>query len=270
MPPQPPLEQFIQCPVVVERSVAGLFMAHFSKDYKLISSLLRGRGIESEEDVDSKHIVQVLLPKAVFIALRRVDESGFEFSFADHGPIEAGIIRQMFDMAVQTIQNTPKFVWRFTQCDDPFPSVIQELNRSLPSAVIDIPTNESLEKEFEDFDLIFCPLSPNVDPHQIEEAANSVFESTKLVKCHICHMFYNPKGDSANCVRYFHPGKRIPLDSGDMEEIEADEETGEMVTIVNYTCCGETALEDPGCKEEKMGSHKEESPLSTFEMTEHP
>jgi hypothetical protein len=53
-----------------------------------------------------------------------------------------------------------------------------------------------------------------------------------------------------------HPGTRVPVDGTDMEAYAIDEEEeDQMITIVKWTCCGETTIDDPGCKEVRKGDH---------------
>lgn len=68
------------------------------------------------------------------------------------------------------------------------------------------------------------------------------------------------EGDDSKCIEYYHPGKRIPLESGLMEkEIDID---GETKLMVNFTCCGNHYLDEPGCQQKLRPNHVEDYEIS--------
>ncbi|EAX96206.1 hypothetical protein TVAG_227010 [Trichomonas vaginalis G3] len=96
---------------------------------------------------------------------------------------------------------------------------------------------------------------------KIKKIYEEYFNRNKLLLCKHCHSAYI-EGDDSVCIEYYHPGMRIPLESGLMEkELEVD---GETKKLVNYACCGTCYLDDPGCQQKLNLTHTEESEVSEF------
>ena len=94
---------------------------------------------------------------------------------------------------------------------------------------------------------------------KLRDIFQEYFNKNKLIRCMYCNSSYM-EGDDSKCIEYYHPGKRIPLESGLMEkEIDID---GETKLMVNFTCCGNHYLDEPGCQQKLRPNHVEDYEIS--------
>jgi hypothetical protein len=108
------------------------------------------------------------------------------------------------------------------------------------------------------------------DEAKIKSALDECLKENALVYCRKCGDVYNSAEDDAECWEYFHTGTRIRFpDSGEMEEVEQDDEAR---ILENWSCCG-TQVKDAlprNCGRRENGTHERDAarpPLSriTFE-----
>jgi hypothetical protein len=97
---------------------------------------------------------------------------------------------------------------------------------------------------------------------------DALYAEASLTYCSQCGCLFSV-GDGDGCVVPYHPGRRIAFPDGQMEIIEFDDGTLEPITIVNRTCCGETEVDDPGCKQKSVGAHAADParPFSTASVS---
>lgn len=105
---------------------------------------------------------------------------------------------------------------------------------------------------------------------QIVKALNALFTSFSIHECAKCGLLYSPT-DGSICYKTVHEGRQIPFDSGEMEEIGLDEDNN-PVTYVNYECCGEVPINEPGCKptNEVNGNHESYETISKLSIETEP
>lgn len=91
-------------------------------------------------------------------------------------------------------------------------------------------------------------------------------EKVKLAICKKCDLCFCPANDD-NCYSYYHKGKQIPFEGGNMEEIVVDDDD-EPCIMVNYSCCGECALNDVplNCGVRENGKHEIKKEISKFKI----
>ena len=80
----------------------------------------------------------------------------------------------------------------------------------------------------------------------IKNRIHDLFSKSCIYTCAKCGLFYSPN-DGSQCFLTTHSGKQIPFESGEMEEVGEDEDTGEPVIYVKFECCGEVEKDEPGC-----------------------
>lgn len=145
---------------------------------------------------------------------------------------------------------------------------ISAINHATNSQLILIPDESTLDEEFESATLVFFSQKITDDlKRKVELEVTRLYESHKLVTCSKCNCVYNKLEKDMKCVSYYHEGKRIKFpDTNEDEFIEADD-SGIAYAVHFYTCCGECAEHEPGCKYKNNGKHQEDlktKPFSDF------
>ncbi|OHT14293.1 hypothetical protein TRFO_43124 [Tritrichomonas foetus] len=96
-----------------------------------------------------------------------------------------------------------------------------------------------------------------------------LIQSSSVVICMKCGLMFCPN-DGSICYKTKHSGHRIPFPNGALEMVSNDEITGIPYLVVNYSCCGECCVDDPGCVLTNIpnGNHEimPESQLTSFEL----
>jgi hypothetical protein len=94
---------------------------------------------------------------------------------------------------------------------------------------------------------------PGLD-ERIRAALLELFDNMAVRTCANCKLLFS-KGDGPSCVTYRHPGHRLPVERGEMEITEIDDEEDDVLTIVKWSCCGEQPIDYPGCEIVGKGPH---------------
>jgi hypothetical protein len=131
----------------------------------------------------------------------------------------------------------------------------------------------SIDRNLEVHDVTFFVIKSHWDgelERDVRESIAAFFDRTAVNYCSKCRLLFAP-GDGEGCFETYHRGRQIPFENGNLEEVDwNEEEDGEPVTLVKYTCCGEVAKDDPGCERMPAGVHNadQERPFSRISYYE--
>ena len=125
---------------------------------------------------------------------------------------------------------------------------------------------DTISEDICDYNVYFTFDNPDLANEKvplIHEFCNSVFPSIELFDCQKCGQCFST--NDTKCSKYYHEGKRIPFETGEMEIVEYDGEN--PIIIHNYDCCGEIEADKPGCKSVPNGYHEKSTPESRSKIS---
>jgi hypothetical protein len=112
----------------------------------------------------------------------------------------------------------------------------------------------NVELETQCFTLRILKSHWNPDKEQdLHDGLRELFDDVFVGFCKNCGLLYSP-GDTGQCMTYRHKGKQLRFESGQLEEVELDEDD-QPIILVKWSCCGEVASDHPGCEPVPRGPH---------------
>jgi hypothetical protein len=233
-------------------------------DSRLVSFLLEGLGDRLPEAFlhwplkafPSPRVVGLRLPVALPVCFT-TNGNATTLGFFDTARVSAAETRSIVQGVLDNLSRLDVLVARFGGVDA----------RSFRDTVCDfahewdiylVYSVDKTDKENETLDVTVKMLKSHWEPGLelgIIRAFQDLIDEVTVYTCKKCGLFFS-KQDGPTCVTYRHPGKRVPVDGIEMETWEMDEEEEDrVITVVKWSCCGETTLEDPGCTEVGRGDH---------------
>ena len=209
-------------------------------------------GLKQDENHDPQ-IFQLNIPTAVNVCIKYNDFDKYEMTF-DNKQIH----EQIKNQALPKIKAAECIIATFSKTD-PIDADLFLKSLNLPEAyAVFIPDETTAEEDFATTVVeIFIPQLNDEVYAQIEQKLKEYYNEVELAVCKKCQLFFCPKHTEDKCMEYYHKGKQIPFESGQMEEVVYDEEE-EPYILVNYTCCGECPKDEPPmeCGKRENGFHE--------------
>ena len=249
------VKDFDKSPIQLTTDQTYLIVSLFGGDLKLLQDI---RDDENQE----KQLFQLSMPYKTVVAISYVDTNKYEITFGSpNESVSAKVIHDIIENHVlKAIQSRECFRCTYLHTDPVIHKEFEELIKDCldnNSRIVYSIDDEADDEDWADTRIyIFIPnITPEIE-QKLKEHCQQYFEKIKLLVCKKCKMFFAPSGDE-KCFRYFHKGQQIPFeDTNEMEEV--DEEDGEPVVYVNYSCCGPVPKDEPPieCGKEEQGLHE--------------
>jgi hypothetical protein len=238
--------------------------ATLDADSRLVSFLLEGLGDKLPEAASHSPLKAFPSPRTVALHLPISLPVSFAtkgntttLGFFDTPRVSAAGTRSIVQGVLDNLSRLEVLVARFGGVD----------SRSFAEALRDfahewdvylVHSVDGTHKENETLDVTVRMLKshwePGLEP-RIRQTLQELVDEVTVHTCKSCGLFFS-RQDGPTCVTYGHPGVRVPVEGNEMEVYGMDEEEEDrLITIVKWTCCGETSIDDPGCKELRRGDH---------------
>jgi hypothetical protein len=181
---------------------------------------------------------------------------GFTFGFYDTTVMTAAETSARFSAIADVIARKEVYVVEFTNVDkiaftiEEVGSFADDYNLILLKS--DGPADDALETQCFTLRILKSHWSPEKE-RELHEGLRELFDLVFVAFCKNCGLLYSP-GDTEQCVTYKHKGRQLRFESGQLEEVEMDEDD-QPIVIVKWSCCGEVPVDEPGCEPVPRGPH---------------
>jgi hypothetical protein len=230
--------------------VAGFFIEAFAIDQPRAARCLL------EKSFPSTITLRFALPATVPISVRTVGAGKLEFGFYDTPVMTVDETLDRVDRILKLIAAKEMYVVEFTNVDSQSFTNAEIASFADEYEVVLLKSDGALDRELETQNFTLRVLKTNLDPgfeRELREGFANLHQMAYVTFCLHCRLLYSP-GEASPCRIFRHKGRQLPLPSGEMEEVE-DSEDGPIV-ILNWSCCGERAADEPGCEEIDRGPHE--------------
>ena len=255
---------FVQYPTLLTTEEVFLLVNIFNPSQ--ISNLI---ALPQEEDHEI-NIIQLNIPVAVNVGIKYKSFDQYEITFADNQPFSAEqIYKQVIECSLKQIKSNECILATFSKTDIDS-TIIGKFNED-NAVVVFIPDEATINDEYTNaYVEIFFP--EKIDDILLKKYRKILLEYYKTVQieiCKKCHLYFSPSSQDQTCYTYYHKGRQIPFDSGEMEEI-VDDGYEEPYTVVNYSCCGECNKDEVpmACGKKENGKHEADNKakISSFNI----
>ena len=217
-------------------------------------------------------MLQFELPTPVPIQVITANDGRVGFGFFSYGRFSAEALEDlMSNHVLKAFCQRSMLVVRMKNIDKELahPAKIRELADRLQVVILSSygPTDEETQSADLTLKIMKSHWSPELDA-QVRSAITQLYNSCALHYCKECKLLFNT-GDGGHCIIYRHPGEQVEIEPGVWEEVDQDEETGEPIIIVKFSCCGE-CVEGEGCQEVDLGQHTIEKTFSDLAFSDEP
>jgi hypothetical protein len=235
----------------VPRSVADFFIEAFASDQGADTQFLANKSFPR------RTTLRFSLPVPLPLQVQTTSPGMTTFGFYPTEVATAEEARELVKFALNTIAKRETYIFEFTNVDQTTFTTeeVGNLARDFDLVILkeDGPADTATETQSFKLTVMKSHWSAEIDA-EFKSAVDELFEVTRVAFCKTCGLVFAPSDNDGKCVVHQHRGRQIPLDSGEWEEIELDE-NDEPVTIVKYTCCKEVPLDAPGCQSVEKGAH---------------
>ena len=224
-----------------------------------------------EKPYPNGHIMELALPTRVPVEIVTETPEKIRFGFFNTNTISAKEVDDLVDALLKVVSRRELFVAEFKHIDNELLSAeeFDRITKNLRVAML--VSYGATDEETQSTDVSLKVMKVDWTPEFEQKVRNEftqLFQKCALYNCKQCEMLFNPN-DNASCQEFYHPGEQIELEPGVWDAVEIDEETGEPITIVKFTCCGECE-EGQGCTARDIGPHVAGSPFSAIEFSTQP
>ncbi len=248
-------ESFKQNPLQLTTEETYLLVSIFAQEQiPIIKELIQ------DENHDPQ-LFQLNIPVPVNVTIKYVEHDQYEMNFSNDGKVKSIDFYNQVSNALKSIKSQQCIRVTFDKTD---PVETEELTAKFDkeTVVVVIPDEETDEEEEEyaiTYVEIFLPEMNDEPINKAKEIINEYFKNIQLAVCKKCGLYYSPNTPDQICYTYFHKGRQIPLESGQMEELVYVFDSYEVpFPIVNYTCCGEVPKDEIplDCGKRENGKHE--------------
>ena len=199
-------------------------------------------------------LVHLRLPVSVPVCVtHNRDKDNYTFTFTKCGKIEARAFADMLSKVLNNMESDYALKATFVDAEAIDIQEAQKIAEKHDCYCACYQTLETIEDELAtSICYVMSREGPSGKP-KIEEAIKEIFEIVRLFFCLKCKSAYPISYKT--CFEYYHPGHRIPFESGEMEEVDFDE-YDEPVVLQNWSCCGECAEDELPCEKRPNGEHE--------------
>ena len=212
-----------------------------------------------EEDEEEKEftippiIIKLNIPNPIPILFTYKNENKFELTFSSYGEIPVNIIESQINNAIKYLNDYKTYNFYLDKSDDISIEILNDkyLNSKnlFGSTFLDVST---IHEEIHSYGIIIFYKSEEISELKLIE--KKIFEDLEFHYCKKCNCIYTIK--DLNCFEFYHSGKKIPFEEGDMEIMDMDGD--EPIIYYNWSCCGEKASDELGCQKKPNGLHEKD------------
>lgn len=258
----PSFDKFKECPMDIDYIMLNIIMKLFSNK----NDFAKFDDLKNDEEKDKKIIVILTMPITLQVAIERTSVGKYKLTFADNGKIKADKIRyQIEKLIIPTIEQYKALTVICSKSDpveeNEIRKMVDELKiENLETIVIqdEHEINEDLATSYVIY--LLHDMTDDIK-NQLKKVSEEYYKKIQLVKCSTCHCFYCPNQEGEKCITGEHKGKQIPFETGEMEQVDFDDDE-EPFILINMDCCGEVIKDDNDiencCVKVEHGPHIED------------
>lgn len=202
--------------------------------------------LKNDEDKEKKIVVELMIPVKFQVCIKRLSIGKYELSFANDNGEKSEVIRnQIENLIIPTLKKYIVLITTYNNADPAEKSILQEKIKGIKGVKLFVIQDESaLDNDLATTHLIFLSHDTSDElKKQLKDISMDYFKDIRLVKCSRCHCFFCPNQENEQCITGKHKGKQIPFETGEMEQVDVDED-GEPYYVINMSCCGEVIKDD--------------------------
>ncbi|OHT17705.1 hypothetical protein TRFO_01021 [Tritrichomonas foetus] len=254
-PEKPDVSKFDKNTKVLTAAEAVTLVTLFDGDLALLQDI-------KEDENQDKKVFELHLPGLVYVGMKYLGINQYEITFTDlGGELTANAVFSLvFENALATIKARECVICNYSDADPvEKPAFLSHFPADIQNDIyfVAVPDETTEEDDVATTNVYIFSNKFNDEVFgKIKSACEGYFNEIKLMTCKQCQCFYAPGGKHEECFEFYHKGKQIPFESGEMEEVDEDED-GEPITLVNYSCCGENIKGEPPmqCGKKSRGNH---------------